>query len=91
MRTYEYSGEQFTVEQTKEGGIIVKDSNDFVSITIDQAGRRRFFIVRSNADDVGIWTYDLERGIRTACQALLAMRAENVPEKQVEEFFSLSK
>lgn len=90
MRTYEYSGERFTVEQTEEGDILVKDGSDFVSITIDQAGRRRFFIVRSNADDVGIWTYDLERGIETACQALVAMRAENVPEKQVEEFFALS-
>ena len=69
-KVYEYKGEKFTIEETNQCSILVKDDKDIVTITVASGN----FSVR-RPDGWGSWHTDLKAAINAACKLLAESRA----------------
>ena len=87
-KNYEYNGEKFSLEKTGSTSLVVKDALHEVAITVEERGPRSVFVISSGPGDPGIWSYDLSRGLDTACDMLINMRGdESSPSEQIAKLW----
>ena len=87
-KDYEYNGEKFSLEKTGNTSLVVRDDLHEVTITVEERGPRSVFVISSGPGDPGIWSYDLNRGLDTACDMLINMRGdESSPSEQIAKLW----
>ena len=68
-RVYEYKGEKFTVEETNQCSLLVKDDKSVVTISVASGN----YSVR-RADGWGYWETNLNSAVNAACRLLVESR-----------------
>ena len=68
-KVYEYRGEKFTVEETKQCSLLVKDDKNVVTISVASGN----YSVR-RANGWGYWKTNLNSAVDAACQLLVESR-----------------
>lgn len=69
-KVYEYKGEKFTIEETNQCSILVKDDKNIVTISVASGN----YNVR-RPDGWGYWQTDLRSAVDAACRLLVESRA----------------
>ena len=87
-KDYEYNGEKFSLERTGSTSMVIRDGLNEVNIAVEERGPRSVFVISAGPGDPGIWSYDLNRGLDTACDMLINMRGDDSsPSEQIAKLW----
>ena len=70
-KAYEYKGEKFTIQETSQCSLVVKDDKNVVTISVASGN----YNVR-RSDGWGSWQTDLTSAVNAACRLLVESRAD---------------
>ena len=69
-KEYVYKGEKFTIQETSQCSLVVKDDKNVVTISVESGN----YNVR-RPDGWGYWQTDLKSAVNAACRLLVESRA----------------